>query len=62
MGIYEVLEVSTAVSNLINENASADKIKRQAIEEGMITMLEEGFMKAIKGATTLEEVLRVTKD
>ncbi|OGM00785.1 hypothetical protein A2480_01115 [Candidatus Uhrbacteria bacterium RIFOXYC2_FULL_47_19] len=62
MGIYEVLEVSTTISNLINENASADKIKQQAIEEGMITMLEEGFMKAIKGATTLEEVLRVTKD
>ncbi|MFH2062671.1 MAG: GspE/PulE family protein [bacterium] len=62
MGIYEVLEVSPAISSMINENADADRIKKQAVAEGMITMLEEGFMKAIKGVTTIEEVLRVTKD
>ncbi|MFH1046978.1 MAG: GspE/PulE family protein [Patescibacteria group bacterium] len=62
MGIYEILEVTPEISNLINENGSSDTIKRQAIKEGMVTMIEEGFMKAIKGVTTIEEVLRVTKD
>jgi type IV pilus assembly protein PilB len=62
MGIYEILEVTPEISNLINNNGTTDDIKRQAVKEGMMTMIEEGFMKAIKGVTTIEEVLRVTKD
>jgi type IV pilus assembly protein PilB len=62
VGIYEALEVTPEISELINANSSADQLKQQAIKEGMLTMLEDGFIKAIKGATTIEEILRVTKD
>jgi type II secretory ATPase GspE/PulE/Tfp pilus assembly ATPase PilB-like protein len=62
IGIYEVLENNEQVSNLILENAGADKIKNQAIADGMLTIIEDGFIKAKNGITTIEEVLRVTKD
>ncbi|MEA3249210.1 MAG: GspE/PulE family protein [Patescibacteria group bacterium] len=62
VGIYEVLEVTPEISRLINENQSSDAIKKKAIEEGMITMIEAGFVKAIEAVTTIEEILRVTKD
>ncbi len=62
IGIYEVLEVTPEISRLINEKASSDAIKKQAISEGMITMIEAGFIKAIEAVTTIEEILRVTKD
>jgi len=62
MGIYEVLENSEAIANLIQKNAQAHDIQEQARSEGMITMVEDGFMKAKSGITTIEEVLRVTKE
>jgi type IV pilus assembly protein PilB len=62
LGIYEVLEVSPNVARLINEKADSDAIKKAAIKEGMVTMIEDGFTKAIKAMTTIEELLRVTKD
>ncbi len=43
------------------EHRSSETIERQAIDEGMITMLQDGFIKALEGATTIEEVLRVQK-
>jgi type II secretory ATPase GspE/PulE/Tfp pilus assembly ATPase PilB-like protein len=62
IGIYEALEKSEKISDLILQNAGAEKIKRQAIDEGMLTIVEDGFIKAKNGITTIEEVLRVTKD
>lgn len=62
MGIYEVLENSEKISSLILKNANAHEIKKQAIDDGMITIVEDGFIKAKNGVTTLEEVLRVTKE
>jgi len=62
MGIYEVMEVTPAVSELINRKANASEIRVQAIKDGMITLAEDGFIKAIKAATTIEEILRVTKE
>lgn len=62
IGIYEVLEITPEVSAKINAKANADEIAAFAIKEGMITMVEDGFMKAVKGGTTVEEILRVTKD
>lgn len=61
-GIFEVLEVSKEISRLINERATAETIKQQAIKEGMITILEDGFAKAKQGITSIEEVLRVSKE
>ncbi len=60
-GIFEVFRVSDKISQLIMEERSAGDIERQAIEEGMITMVQDGFMKALEGLTTIEEVLRVQK-
>jgi type IV pilus assembly protein PilB len=62
MGIYEVLEITPEISRLINAKANAHEIKEAAIKEGMITMVEDGFIKAVKAVTTIEEILRVTKD
>ena len=62
MGIYEMLEVSDKISRLINSKASAGEIKEAAIAAGMVTMIEDGFTKAVKAVTTIEEILRVTKE
>lgn len=60
-GIFEVLKVSEKVARLIMEHRSAGEIEKQAVQEGMITMIQDGFMKALEGITTIEEVLRVQK-
>ncbi|MBI2454458.1 MAG: type II/IV secretion system protein, partial [Parcubacteria group bacterium] len=62
VGIYEVLEVSAKVKELIVKSAAADSIQKLAEEEGMITMLEDGFIKAVQGITSLEEVLRASRE
>lgn len=61
IGIFEVLEVVDNIRELILARADADHIKKQAITNGMTTMLEDGFAKAVAGKTTLEEIFRVTK-
>jgi len=62
MVINEVLMVSSAINELIIKQASSDKIEAQARSEGMLTMAEDGFFKAVQGGTTIEEVLRVISD
>lgn len=62
IGIHEVLEVSETIKNLVANNATSDKIEDQARAEGMITMFEDGIVKAAQGITSLEEVLRVTSE
>lgn len=59
VGIYEVLEVSEQVRQLIMRRASADEIRTAAIKGGMTTMLEDGFAKVADGTTSLAELLRV---
>jgi type II secretory ATPase GspE/PulE/Tfp pilus assembly ATPase PilB-like protein len=61
IGIFEVLEVSQDIATLITAKANADAIMVQAIQEGMTTMLDDGLDKVMQGATTLEEILRVTQ-
>lgn len=62
IGIYEILQNSPAISALMLKNSSATDLKKQAIAEGMLSIVEDGFIKAKNGITTLEEVMRVTKD
>ncbi|MDF1497353.1 MAG: GspE/PulE family protein [Patescibacteria group bacterium] len=62
VGIYEVLEINEAVKRLIMRRASADEIQKAAQESGMTTMLEDAFVKAVNGITSLEEMLRVIRD
>jgi len=61
IGIYEVMPNTEKLTQLIIENSSADKIHKNAVAEGMMTMLQDGYLKATEGITTIEEVLRVAK-
>ncbi|MGB4762407.1 MAG: GspE/PulE family protein [Candidatus Saccharimonas sp.] len=62
MGIYEVLGISSTVQTLIMSGATSNQIQDQAIQEGMTTMQTDGLVKTLRGNTTLEEVLRVTRE
>ncbi len=62
MGIYEVLEVDEEISKLIVGNSTAEDIQTLAIDSGMITMQLDGFIKCLNGDTTIEEILRVTRE
>ena len=62
IGIHEVLAVTETIKRLIMSSATSDDIERRAKEEGMITMLEDGILKAARGITTIEEILRVTRE
>ena len=62
VGIYEVLENTETIAQLMLKNAPAHEIRDAAVAEGMLHMVEDGFIKAKNGITTLEEILRVTKD
>ena len=59
IGIFEVLVMNETIKELIIKKASADEIEKQARKEGMRTMVEDGFLKAAQGLTSIEEVLRV---
>jgi len=59
LGLYEVMDISESIQNLIVKHATSSEIQRKAIEEGMITMRQDGYLKALAGQTTLEEVNRV---
>lgn len=61
LGIFELLEMSPKLAQLIAEKADTDKMLAQAIKDGMVTMSEDGLNKVVEGRTTLSEVLRVTK-
>jgi len=61
-GIFEVLEMEDNIQNLIMQKANADQIQVQAIKNGMTTLLEDGVKKVISGITTIEEVIRVTRE
>jgi type IV pilus assembly protein PilB len=62
IGIYEVLTNSTALQKLIMSHATSDQINAQAISEGMMSMQLDGLIKALRGETSVEEVLRVSRD
>lgn len=61
-GIYEVLEVTSQIQDLILKHAPTSQIQEKAIEEGMILMWQDGFIKCLQGTTTIDEVLRVSKE
>ncbi len=62
IGIYEVLQNSSAVQKLIMSNGTSEQMQDVAIQEGMVTMQIDGFIKALRGETSIEEVLRVTSE
>lgn len=62
VGIFEVLPVSEKVGRLLLDRSPASEIEKIAVEEGMITMKQDGYMKVVEGVTTIEEVLRVAQE
>ncbi len=59
LGIFEVFKMSEKISALTISHDSAQNIEKVAIDEGMVTMMQDGFLKSMEGITTIEEVLRV---
>lgn len=60
MGIYEILKIDDKLKEMVIANSSADKIKKMAVTLGMHTLKHDGIVSALKGKTTIEEVVRVT--
>lgn len=60
MGIYEVLENNMTIQKLIVGNSTSELLEAQAIKDGMVTMQMDGLVKALRGETSLEEIMRVT--
>jgi general secretion pathway protein E/type IV pilus assembly protein PilB len=61
MGIYELLLTDNNIRQLAHDRASTWRIKQAAVKQGMVTLREDGWRKAIDGMTTVDEVLRITK-
>ncbi len=62
IGIYEVFTMNDKIKQLTVDSAPSFKILQQAIEDGMITMLQDGILKVLDGTTSLEEIYRVVGD
>ncbi|MDO4872223.1 MAG: ATPase, T2SS/T4P/T4SS family [bacterium] len=61
-GIYEVMEVAEEIQQLIIKHATSNEVQKMAMKQGMITMRQDGYLKALTGITTIEEVNRVAAD
>jgi type II secretory ATPase GspE/PulE/Tfp pilus assembly ATPase PilB-like protein len=61
VGIFEVMPITEQIGKLIIENRPASELERAAVENGMLLMKQDGYMKALEGMTTIEEVLRVAE-
>jgi type II secretory ATPase GspE/PulE/Tfp pilus assembly ATPase PilB-like protein len=62
IGIYETLEITEEVADIILKKGTANDIKKEAEKQKMLTIIEDGFIKAKNGITTIEEIMRVTKE
>ncbi|XLQ20655.1 MAG: GspE/PulE family protein [Candidatus Moraniibacteriota bacterium] len=62
IGIFEILTMSNKIEQLILDLASETDMMKEAIEEGFVTMTQDGVLKALEGVTTIEEVMRVTTE
>ena len=62
IGIFEVLRMTKNLEKIILTQPTEEKIRKEAKKQGMITMRQDGIIKALKGLTTIEEVIRVTEE
>lgn len=60
-GVFELMILDDAIKNLILKTSDSNAIKRKAVEQGMITLRQDGTQKVLDGITTIEEVFRVTQ-
>jgi general secretion pathway protein E len=61
-GIMEVMPITDGIRSMVMRHAVSGDIRRLAIEEGMRSLYEDGLLKALAGVTTVDEVLRVTRE
>jgi type IV pilus assembly protein PilB len=61
LGIFELLPMTDSIAHMILERTPASKIESKAVEEGMLTLLQDGYLRVAEGVTTIEEVMRVAK-
>lgn len=62
IGIFEVMKVDDEINRMIMKKATDTELEKTSISKGMITMIQDGFLKALEGITTIEEVLRVSRE
>jgi type IV pilus assembly protein PilB len=62
VGVYELLEVTEPIKDLIFKQSSMSDFKRAAVAQGMVNMAQDGLLKALEGTTDVEEVFRVAVD
>jgi type IV pilus assembly protein PilB len=62
VGIFEVLDVTEKISKMVMEQATSRDIEKEAKVGGMLTMVEDGYLKSLEGITTIEEVMRVSRE
>ena len=62
MGLYEVFEITREIQDLILKRSTSAQIQEMAREQGMVTMREDGYLKALQGVTTIEEINRVAAE
>jgi type IV pilus assembly protein PilB len=61
MGIYELMTMTTQVREMAFKGESTLNVRKMARKQGMHTLFEDGMIKALKGVTTIDEVLRITQ-
>ena len=61
LGIYELLTMSDTIAHLTLENSPVSTVQKQSVEEGMLLLLQDGYLRVVEGVSTLEEVMRVAK-
>jgi general secretion pathway protein E len=62
LGIYEVMPFTEGIRRLTTADADAERIRRQALGEGMVTLRQSGIQRMLEGRTTYQEVLKATWD
>jgi len=62
VGIFEVLPVTEKISQLILSRSASSEIEKQARQEGMISLKQDGYLKVLEGSTSIEEILRVAQE
>lgn len=61
IGIFEVMPVTEKISRMVLQNESSDELENYSLQNGMLLMKQEGYLKVLEGITTIEEVLRVAE-
>ncbi len=62
IGIFEVMPITEKIADLVLKHGDANTLQNEAVAEGMVTMIQDGYLKVLSGITTVEEILRVAQE